>query len=66
MSEDDRDFYGDIPIPERELIGYDSYDKSEIYQGDDYVKYHGQLYHRENFVQMNLGTRGEVIDLREE
>lgn len=58
------DFYGDEidSKNERQIIGYCGYDKSEIYEGDDYVEYRGKLYHRENFLQMNLGTDGKGIN----
>jgi hypothetical protein len=53
--EDERDFYGDNPTPVREVIGYCGYDHSEIFEDDEYVEYKGQLYHKANFLQMNLG-----------
>lgn len=61
-------FYDDDNVQqgERQLIGYDGYDKSEIFEGDDYVKYKGQFYHRVNFVQMCLNERGEIINPDEE
>ena len=46
----------------RDIIGYCGYDKSEIYDGDDIVRYKGKIYHRENFVQMCLANNGEIID----
>lgn len=52
---DERDFYADEPVnTNRQLLGYCNYDKSEIYEGDDFVEYQGKLYHKENFLQMNL------------
>jgi hypothetical protein len=51
---------------ERQIIGYCGYDKSEIREGDDVVRYKGQMYHRENFIQMNLDGHGNIIDGTEE
>jgi len=60
--DDDNDNVGAGQV-ERVLIGYDGYDKSEIYEGDDYVRDNrGNIYHRQNYVQMCLGTNGEIID----
>lgn len=60
------DFYDDADPTEKNqsrlLRGYCGYDKTEIYDDDDYVEYRGQLYHRENFVQMNLGVDGQGIN----
>jgi hypothetical protein len=51
---------------EREPIGWCSYDKSPIYENDDYLRYKGRLYHRFNFLQMNLDERGNWINDEED
>lgn len=53
-------------VVERQIIGWCAYDKSEIREGDDVVRHRGAMYHRENFIQANIGTRGEFIDPCEE
>lgn len=62
MSNEERDFYGDTPEPKREIIGFCAYDKSEILEGDEVVEYKGQLYHKDNFIQMNLGLDSPGIN----
>jgi hypothetical protein len=60
---DERDLYGDNEprTSERILVGYCGYSKDPIYEDDDYLEYRGVLYLRENFVQMNLDTDGNVV-----
>lgn len=61
--EDDRDFWGDEPDKQtKELLGYCFYDKTEIYEGDPYVIYEGNMYHKENFILLNLGDNGGGIN----
>lgn len=58
--DEQRDFYGDNKEPEREIIGYCAYSKDPIYEGDDTVEWQGQLYHRENFIQMNINGEADA------
>jgi hypothetical protein len=64
----DEDEFEDTKIikQERQLLGYCFYDKSEIYEDDDIVRYQGNLYHRANFLQSQLGADGEIIGPDEE
>lgn len=50
----------------REPIGWCAYSKDPIFEGDPVVSYKGRLYHRDNFLQASLGTKGEFIDAEEE
>lgn len=56
----------DDNIDKGKLIGYDFYNKSAIYETDDYVRYRGELYLKENFIQSQLDGHGNVIDVNEE
>lgn len=38
---------------DRKIIGYCAYDKSPIYENDDCIVHEGEMYHKENFKQMN-------------
>ena len=51
---------------ERVVIGWCEYDKSEIFETDDYIEYKGKFFHRANFLQMSLDGNGNVIDPFEE
>ena len=64
--DDDNDNDG-VAQEERQLIGYCTYNKQEVYSDDDYIRdSHGRLYLRENYVQASLGLQGEIIDPNEE
>jgi len=63
------EFYNDEDIikdDDRSLIGYCAYNKSEIYEGDDYIIHNGQMFHRENFLQSQIDGSGNIIDPNEE
>lgn len=53
--DEERDFYGDYPIEKGEIIGYCHYSKDPIHEEDDWLEYKGDMYLRENFIQMNIG-----------
>lgn len=50
----------------RLLIGYCAYNKSPIYDDDDYIEYKGKLFLRDNFVQASLDGLGNIVDPCEE
>ena len=47
---------------ERVFVGYDFYDKSEVWSDEDHLFYKGHLYHRENFLQASLDIDGNFVD----
>lgn len=51
---------------DKKILGYCAYNKTPIHEGDDVVRYRGELYLKENFIQSQLDGHGNVIDINEE